>query len=218
MLTIALPTGSLQQKTIELFRRSGINIPDPTRRHWVEIGHKLVKTIVWVHPRDIPNSIHEGMVEGGITGSDCYNEWFYSHYPENLDSLRRWACFSYSKRTNYPCQVVFVAAKGESASAPGEGEEVCTEFPNWTERGLLLGLEVKVVAISGSVEARIPHRCRFGVTITETGESLEVNELKVVDVLDSSSPVLLGRNNWSSMQKAELFYELAEKLTSKEGK
>lgn len=215
MLTIALPNGSLQQKTLELFHRAGINIPDPTRQHWVEVGHELVKTIVWMRAQHVIDAILDGMVDVGITGVDCSWEWRCANRNRERYSAVAIAKLSYSKKTNKPDQIVLIAGKDEMAESPSRGERVFTEFPNWTS--LLLGnLKIKAVPAFGSVEAFIPRRYRFGVTVSETGESLKINGLKVVRVLAESSPTLFAGPSIST--KWSLFHELAEKLTQKGAK
>lgn len=213
MLTIALPNGSLLKKTQELFFLAGICIPDPTRQHWVEIGNEFLQSIVWIKPQDIPEAIACGMVDGGITGEDCYWEWFWRHLTKR-SHLRQWARLAYSKQTNNSNKVVLVVAKDEIAMAPFEGEFVFTEFPHWTEASLLYRERVKAVPAAGSVEAWIGRKYRFGITITETGESLQINNLKAVRTLAVSSPILISRKE-VSQKEVFAFNFLIEKLTVK---
>lgn len=211
MLTIALPNGSLQQKTLELFHGAGIDIPDPTRQHWVEIGHELVKTIVWMRPQHVPDAIYDLVVDGGITGEDCNWEWRCANW-ERCSAIAV-AKLSYSKKTDKPDHIVLIAGKYEIAEGPSEGEPVFTEFPKWTS--LLLGnVKIRAVPAFGSVEAFVPRIYRFGITVMESGKSLEINGLKVVKVLAESSPTLFAGP--SIQTKWRLFEELAKRLTQKE--
>lgn len=201
MLTIALPKGSLQQKTLELFRRAGINLTDPTRQHWIEIGHELVQTIVWMRPRHIPEAICDGLVDGGITGQDCRNEWFYTgNNGKSKHQLKSWITLPYSKRSFKPDQIALIASLDEIKYPTSD--EIFTEFPNWTTRCLCKG--ARVVHSRGSVEAFVPRRYRFGVTVVETGESLAANGLKVVRVLDTSSPELYSLNQLPESKQVAL--------------
>jgi ATP phosphoribosyltransferase len=194
MLTLALPNGSLKEPTERLFQRAGIDLSTNfSRRHWIDVWHSLVFKIIWLKARDIPEVIADGrMAQVGIAGNDFYNEWFYQNQEKKSLLFVQRLC--YGKNTSGPTKIALVKAIDEpTRNWPEPNEEVVTELPYWTSRLLP---NIKVKAVTGSVEAYIGHGFRFGVVLVETGRSLNENCLIAVKVLATSFPEIYANREF----------------------
>ncbi|OGE79008.1 MAG: hypothetical protein A2751_00925 [Candidatus Doudnabacteria bacterium RIFCSPHIGHO2_01_FULL_46_14] len=210
MLTIALPNGTLQKAILQLFLAIGIELPKPTRQHWVRVDHDLIAQIVWMRPQHIPEMIYHGIVDLGITGLDCYYEWFYQNNPtiNNREYFLRSLPSTYHPGCNLDDSLAEIRAAAEGRAKIAlvgpdteepwgvlekieKGTKVLSEFPFWTKRDLLR--EADVVFSYGSVEAMVPKRYPYGITVVASGKSLRENRLHVIQELGISTTKLFIR-------------------------
>jgi ATP phosphoribosyltransferase len=93
-------------------------------------------------------------------------------------------------------RVVLFCDKGNSINSVDgipDDCEVLSEYPNLTRQFFVeRGKRVVVVPSPGSSEAEVPELYRFGVVLTETGNSLKQNDLKVLDTILTSATYLVA--------------------------
>lgn len=181
-LKLGIPKGSLQEKTLELFRKGGFNIYLNSRSYFPSIDDEEVE-IVLIRAQEMSRYVEEGVIDCGITGED----WIL----ENGSSVLRLEQLAYAKRTLNPVRWV-VAVREDSQIKKIQdlkGKRVATELLKYTKKyfkAKKINLEVEfswgateVKVKSGLVDAI--------VELTETGESLRANGLKIIDVVCSST-------------------------------
>jgi len=181
-LTLGIPKGSLQEKTVEIFQKAGFNIYISSRSYFPTIDDDEIK-LVLIRAQEMARYVEEGVLDCGITGED----WIL----ENGSDVIRMAELMYAKRTANPVRWV-VAAKedGHIKSIKDlEGKRVATELVGYTKKffkSKKINVDVEfswgateVKAKSGLVDAI--------VDLTETGESLKANGLKIIETICTST-------------------------------
>jgi len=72
-LRLAIPNGSLQQPTIELFCRAGYDMKVGTRSYYPTIADDEIECML-VRPQEQPRYVQDGLIDVGITGYDWIRE------------------------------------------------------------------------------------------------------------------------------------------------
>ncbi|MFM8847348.1 MAG: ATP phosphoribosyltransferase [Actinomycetota bacterium] len=180
MLRIVVPKGSLERATFELFEAADLTISRSSAVDYkATIEDPRISEVRILRPQEIPQYVHEGLFDIGITGRDWVEETRSDVV--SLGELR------YSKATSDPVKVV-VAVAGESparsvADLP-QGVRVSTEYPSLTRRYFVeRGIRADVRLSYGASEAKIPDIADCIVDITETGRALRAACLRVIDTM-----------------------------------
>ena len=183
-LRIALPSGSLFDATILLFARIGMAIKFGDRRFMakVETGNIIV-TFILDRPQDIPSGILRGSYDAGICGWDCCVE---SGLEARLVIISELA---YAKKSRSIAEVVVFGKIDQLIDT--EDILVATEFRALASR---VFIKARLILSCGCTEGKVLYGgFDYGVGITETRKSLEVNGLKVVKTILKSPTVLIAR-------------------------
>jgi len=185
LITIAVPTGTLLQGSLELLSAAGLAGVGPG-----ELGRRLVLrpsdelTLVTVRPLDVTAYVDHGSADLGIVGKDSLWETRRVHY-ELLD-----LAFGH-------CRLV-MAVPEESPVAEREGWppflRVATKYTGAASayfRGL--GQEVELIKLYGSVElAPLLGLADAVVDLTATGTTLRENRLREVAEVGRSTARLIA--------------------------
>ena len=211
MLKIALPDGSLEEGTIKLFKDSHLEITRKSRERRGSINDSRVSEVVFMRPQIIPKLVQKWDYDVGICGRDCVIE--------SNASVEIIAELVYSKFTNTKARVVLFNSIDNPVNEISEispGSRILSEYPNSTRRLFRnIGIKVEVHPSNGGTEAHIPQGYRYGVCISERGETLVANQQKVVKVLfDATTVLIANKNAMKNPQKAEAIHILEILLTS----
>lgn len=193
-LKIALPKGSLQDATIELFRKAGYNIYVSSRSYKPSSDDDSLELYL-IRAQEIGRYVNDGFIDCGITGRD----WVY----ENRADVEILADMNYSKATSKPTRWVLVVPENSpiQTAADLEGKRIATEGVGITERWLAeKGIKAHVEFSWGATEVKVPDLVDAIVDITETGSSIKANKLRIVDTLLTSYPQFIA--NKESMKDA----------------
>lgn len=200
MLKIALPNGSLEQETMQLFEDANLKVLRELRQHDAKIIHPDISQVTIMRPQHIPNLVADGTYDIGICGGDCV--WESGKWEKvSIESV-----FPYK-----PTKVVLVAAKDSRILKLAQITKTMTilsEYPNITKRFLEeKGIQADVQFSYGGTEAHIPRHYPLGVCLVGTGASLTANRLKVIATLCESETVLIA----SPMMRAHHLLEFQMK-------
>lgn len=199
MLRIVVPKGSLERATFELFEAADLTI---TRSSAVDykatIEDPRISEVRVLRPQEIPQYVHEGLFDIGITGRDWVEETRSDVV--SLGELR------YSKATSDPVKVVVAVAADSAATSVADlahGVRVSTEYPELTRRFFAeRGIEADIRLSYGASEAKIPDIADCIVDITETGRALRAAGLRVIDtMLVSYTEVIANRSSYDDPAK-----------------
>lgn len=182
ILRLGLPKGSLQDPTLELFKRAGFNIVVSSRsyRPTVDDGELELRLL---RAQEIGRYVDHGFLDCGITGKD----WI----AENKAVVEVLTDLKYSKATSNPTRWVLVVPEDSPIRSVKDlqGKRISTEAVDLTKDYLAKhGVEAEVEFSWGATEVKVPELVDAIVDITETGSSLRANKLRIVDTLMESYP------------------------------
>lgn len=197
-VALAIPNGSLFEKTTQLLKKAGANFHFGKRQFETEVeGLGNFDRIIVMRPQAIPLSVKRGIAFAGICGWDCVVESGLEKSLELVTELR------YSKATSSPVQVVVFGKKEKLVDSPRT--RVLTEYPNLSKQ---VFKKATLDFSHGSTEVQILSGAYdFGVGITETGESLRTNGLKIVKMVLISPTVIIARK---STLELDIFGEIVK--------
>lgn len=194
-IKFALPKGSLQDATVELFRKAGYNIYVSSRGYRPTSDDDSLD-IFLIRAQEIGRYVNDGFIDCGITGKD----WIY----ENKADIEVLTDLQYSKATSKPTRWVLVVPEDSPIRCAEDlqGKRIATEGVGITERWLEeKGIKAHVEFSWGATEVKVPELVDAIVDITETGSSLKANKLRIVDTLMHSYPQFIA--NKETMQDPE---------------
>ena len=184
-LVLGIPTGSLQDSTLDLFARAGYEISVPSRGYFPSIDDDRMAAIMF-RAQEMSRYVADGVIDAGLTGHD----WIL----ENGSDVVEVAELIYAKQRLCPVRWV-LAVPEESPAEKAEdldGGIVATELVNVTRRYFAeKGVQVKVEFSWGATEVKA--RLLDGIVdVTETGGSLAANQLRIIDTLLTSTTRLIA--------------------------
>ena len=185
-LRLGLPKGSLQEPTLELFKRAGYNIVVSSRSYRPTVDDDEIELRL-LRAQEIGRYVDHGYLDCGITGAD----WI----AENGADVEVICDLRYSKATSRPTRWVLVVPEDSPIKTVKDlaGKRIATEAVGITQRYLDgHGVKAEVEFSWGATEVKVPELVDAIVDITETGSSLRANKLRIVDTLMESYPQFIA--------------------------
>jgi ATP phosphoribosyltransferase len=190
-LKLGLPKGSLQEASIQLFRRAGFEITVSPRSYFPHIDDAEIECML-IRAQEMPRYVQDGILDAGLTGKD----WIL----ENQAVVVEAADLVYAKQTMGKVRwVLAVLEKAPFQSLKDlEGKTIATELVKVTERYLAQnGVKAKVEFSWGATEVKPPVLADAIVEVTETGSSLRSNGLRIIEtVLESNTKFIVNPAAW----------------------
>ncbi|MDD5195781.1 MAG: ATP phosphoribosyltransferase [Candidatus Omnitrophica bacterium] len=182
MLKLGIPKGSLQEKTLEIFKNAGFNIYVSQRSYFPSIDDAEIK-VVLIRAQEMSRYVEEGVLDCGITGED----WIL----ENNSDVLRLAELIYAKRTLNPVRWV-IAVKDDSnihKIKDLEGKRIATELVGYTKKFFKENkVNVEVEFSWGATEVKVKSGLVDAIVeLTETGDSLRANGLREIATICTST-------------------------------
>ncbi len=197
-LKLGIPKGSLQEASLQLFRRAGYEITVNPRSYFPAIDDDEISCML-IRAQEMARYVEDGILDAGLTGKD----WIM----ENDANVREVADLIYAKQTFGKVRwVLAVPEKSPFQSVKDlEGKIVATELVKVTERYLSAnGVKAKVEFSWGATEVKPPVLADAIVEVTETGSSLRANGLRIVEtVLESNTKFIANHAAWDNPAKRE---------------
>ena len=190
-LKLGIPKGSLQDATVDLFRRAGFAISVSSRSYFPGIDDPEIECML-IRAQEMARYVEDGVLDAGLTGLD----WVH----ENSAKVETLADLIYAKQSFG--KVRWVLAVPESSPVRSvkdlEGKIIATELVGATERYLAEnGVSAKVEFSWGATEVKPPVLADAIVEVTETGSSLRANKLRIVEtVLESNTQLIANVDSW----------------------
>ncbi|NLF93312.1 MAG: ATP phosphoribosyltransferase, partial [Oligosphaeraceae bacterium] len=177
VLRLALPKGSLEETTVDMFRRAGYKIDIHSRSYYPEIDDPEIECML-IRAQEIARYVEMGVMDAGLTGYD----WVL----ENNADVVEIAELVYGKVGRKPLRWVLAVPVDSPIQEAKDlaGKRIATEAIGMTKKYLAKhGVEATVEFSWGATEVKPPHLADAIVEITETGSSLRANNLRIVDTL-----------------------------------
>jgi ATP phosphoribosyltransferase len=195
-LKLGIPKGSLENATIDLFRRAGFQITTSSRSYFPAIDDPEIECMM-IRAQEMARYVEDGVLDAGLTGRD----WVM----ENEADVVTVADLIYAKQSFG--KVRWVLAVPESSPVQSvkdlEGKIIATELVGATRRYLAeRGVKAKVEFSWGATEVKPPYLADAIVEVTETGSSLRANKLRIVEVImESNTQLVANHQAWEDPWK-----------------
>ena len=201
-LRISLTKGRLQDKSVELFERMGLDctpVRDPGRRLVHAIPNYPLDAVLAKAP-DVITYVEHGVCDMGVVGKDTIME-NGSHFFEILD-------LGFGR-----CGFALAAPKGSDFYGGYRAKTIATKYPNVARRFFeSKQMDVRIIKIEGSVELAPLLGLSDGIVdIVETGATLRENGLEVVEPIHQVSARLIVNAASLKLRKQEI-EDLAARL------
>ncbi len=209
LLMLGLPKGSLQDSTIKLFGKAGFNISVSSRSYRPSIDDEKLDGR-FVRAQEVSRYVEHGYFDCGLTGQDWVKE--------NDSDVVEVCSLVYSRASNKPSKWVIAVPEASTVQTVKdlEGKRIATEVVNITRQYLNEnGVNAEVEFSWGATEVKVPDLVDAIVDLTETGNSIRANNLRIVDTLLNTNTVLIANKvSWENPAKRKKIENIALLLTS----
>ena len=195
-LKLGIPKGSLENATVELFRRAGFQITINSRSYFPAIDDPEIECML-IRAQEMARYVEDGVLDAGLTGRDWVEE--------NEAKVENVADLIYAKQSFGKVRWVLAVPEASPVRSVKdlEGKIIATELVAATRRYLERnGVTAKVEFSWGATEVKPPTLADAIVEVTETGSSLRANNLRIVEtVLESNTQLIANTAAWKDAAK-----------------
>jgi ATP phosphoribosyltransferase len=197
LLQLGVPKGSLENATVELFRKAGWNISISSRSYFPGVDDNEMNCKL-IRPQEMGKYVERGTIDAGIAGRD----WVRENEADVVEVVE----MVYSKVSRRPARWVLVVTQDSKVQKPEDlhGATISTELVGFTKRYFAeRNIPVTVEFSWGATEAKVVDGlCDAIVEVTETGSTIKANGLRIVCDLMESVPVLIAnKTSWTDPWK-----------------
>lgn len=216
-IKIGLPKGSLEESTIRLFKKAGYSITVRERSYFPYIDDPEIECML-IRAQEMARYVEHGVLDAGFTGMD----WI----KETNSKVKVVTELVYAKQGMKPVKWVLAVPEASKIKSVKdlEGKTVATEVVNITKKYLKkFGVKANVEFSWGATEVKPPDLADAIVEVTETGNSLRANKLRIVDtVMESSTQFIANKeifkeNKWKT-DKINRIALMLQSVLAAEGK
>jgi ATP phosphoribosyltransferase len=205
ILKVGIPKGSLENATIELFRKSGWKITVSSRSYFPMVDDDEIRCTL-VRAQEMSRFVETGTLDVGLTGKD----WIM----ENNSEVVVVQDLIYSKTSASPARWVLVVAEDSPIRQLKDlrGKKIFTELVSFTKRYFAeRNIEVDVEFSWGATEGKvIEGLCDAIVEVTETGSTLRANNLRIVEeLLQTNTQLIANRTSYQDPWKREKIEQIS---------
>ena len=197
-LKLGIPKGSLENATVDLFRRAGYVITTSSRSYFPGIDDPEIECML-IRAQEMARYVEDGILDAGLTGRD----WI----EENGAQVVAVADLIYAKQSFGKVRWVLAVPEASPFKSVKdlEGKIIATELVAATKRYLERnGVTAKVEFSWGATEVKPPELADAIVEVTETGSSLRANKLRIIEtVLESNTQLIANVNAWKDPEKRQ---------------
>jgi ATP phosphoribosyltransferase len=206
MLRLAIPKGSLERPTLQLFEDADLHVRRSSDVEYkASIDDPRVDEVAVLRPQEIPDYVADGLFDIGIAGRDSIDE--VGRDVVSLGVLR------YSRASDRPFRIVLAVAEDapwQKVEDLPDGVRVSTEWVSMTKRFLeSRGVSAVVRFSYGATEAKIPDVADVVVDGTETGRSLRAAKLRILDtIVESYTEIIANRASYEDPAKRHAMMQI----------
>ncbi len=206
---LGLPKGSLEESTIRLFAKAGFKITKSSRSYRpsfddAELDGRFVRA------QEVSRYVEHGYFDCGLTGQDWVRE--------NGSDVVEVCDLVYSRASNRRSKWIVAVPEASPVQSVQdlEGKRIATEVVNITKQYLKdNGVSAEVEFSWGATEVKVPDLVDAIVDLTETGNSLRANKLRIVDtILQTNTVLIANKASWENPEKRKKIENIALLLQS----
>jgi ATP phosphoribosyltransferase len=208
-ITLGIPKGSLQQSTLGIFERVGLQFTGSSRTLWLSSNDPEIIPVL-LKPQEIPIYVKSGRLDAGLSGRD----WMVEQ--DVLQHVSIKAELPFSRQTTRPIRWVLAVpessgihtveqlrAECDQRRLHGDPFVISTELTRISRMWLARqGVDAHVEFSWGATEAKAEYFADAIIEGTETGASLRANHLReIAEVFSSTNQFFVNRriyreNDW----------------------
>ncbi len=195
-IKLGLPAGSLQNTTLEIFKKAGFNIQIGDRSYYPYIDDEEIECVL-MRAQEIAKYVEDQVLDVGLTGKDWINE--------TAADVKELTDLNYSKRGLRPVRLVLAVPNDSDITCAEdlEGKRIATELVESTKRYLKeKKVNASVYFSWGATEVKPPLLADAIAELTETGRSLKANQLRIIETILVSTPrIIMNHNSYNDSWK-----------------
>jgi len=205
ILKLGIPKGSLQDATINLFKRSGWKISVEGRSYFPDINDDSIECAL-CRAQEMSINVESGVIDAGLTGLD----WIAEHESD----VHVVTNLIYSKVSNRPARWVIAVANDSSIKTLEDlaGKTISTELVKFTTRYFKeRNINVNVKFSWGATEAKIVSGLADAIVeITETESTIKAHNLRVIhEMMQTNTQLIANKKAWENTLKREKIEQIA---------
>ena len=201
---LGLPKGSLEDSTKNLFSKAGWKITTSSRSYKPAINDPELDGR-FVRAQEVSRYVEHGFFDCGLTGFDWIRE-------NNSDVVE--VCdLIYSRASVQKSRWVLCVPEASAIQRPEDlaGKRVATELVGTVRRYFEdKKISVEVEFSWGATEVKVPDLVDAIVDITETGNSIRANKLRIIDtLLETNTKFIANKASWADPAKRQKIETIA---------
>jgi ATP phosphoribosyltransferase len=209
VLKLGIPKGSLEENTIDLFKRAGWRIRYDSRSYFPDIDDPEIMCTL-VRAQEMSRYVEDGTLDLGLTGID----WIM----ENSSNVVVVQDLIYSKVSTQQARWVLVVREDSPYKSikDMEGKKISTELVNFTKKYFAdRNINIHVEFSWGATEAKVVEGLVDAIVeVTETGSTIKANKLKIIhELMKTNTQLIANRASWKNPWKRKKIEQISTMLT-----
>ncbi|MGA2526836.1 MAG: ATP phosphoribosyltransferase [Smithellaceae bacterium] len=209
VLKLGIPKGSLEENTVDLFKKAGWRITYDSRSYFPDIDDPEISCTL-VRAQEISRYIEDGTLDLGLTGID----WIL----ENSSDVVIVQDLIYSKVSMRQARWVLVVREDSPYQKIDdmEGKKISTELVNFTKKYFAQkNINVHVEFSWGATEAKVVEGLVDAIVeVTETGSTIKANKLRIIhELMKTNTQLIANRASWNDSWKRKKIEQIKTMLT-----
>jgi len=197
VLKIGIPKGSLENSTVDLFKKAGWRITYDSRSYFPDIDDPEIACSL-VRAQEVSRYVEDGHLDLGLTGID----WIL----ENSSDVVAVQDLIYSKVSTRQARWVLVVRDDSSYKSieDMQGKRISTELVAFTKKYFAdRKIDVHVEFSWGATEAKVVEGLVDAVVeVTETGSTIRANKLRIIhELMRTNTQLIANRAAWNDPWK-----------------
>ncbi|MFZ1035593.1 MAG: ATP phosphoribosyltransferase, partial [Smithella sp.] len=201
--------GSLENSTMDLFKKAGWRITTDARSYFPDIDDPEIMCKL-VRAQEMSRYVEEGTLDLGLTGID----WIL----ENSSDVVVVQDLIYSKVSTQKARWVLVVREDSPYKSieDMEGKKISTELVNFTKKYFAArDINIHVEFSWGATEAKVVEGLVDAVVeVTETGSTIKANNLRIIhELMKTNTQLIANRASWKNAWKRKKIEQISTMLT-----
>jgi ATP phosphoribosyltransferase len=225
----AIPKGSLEEAVFALMEKSWTKVSRKSRTYRVKLDDPQI-TVKMLRPQEIPTFVSDGLYDVGITGKDWISETKSDVQPlldleigkiklviaipdsykfKSIDEMI--ASYAKQKKILRISSEYLTTASKYLKQQKSYKKLYGNKDPQIVTPWMRIGTNknVQIHLSFGATEAKPPDAVDAIMDVTETGTTLEQNQLKITEVvMQSSAHLIANKNSLRDKSKREKIYDI----------
>jgi ATP phosphoribosyltransferase len=201
---LGLPKGSLEESTKNLFSKAGWKITTNSRSYKPSIDDPELDGR-FVRAQEVSRYVEHGFFDCGLTGFD----WIQ----ENESDVVEVCDLIYSRASTLKSRWVLCVPESSAIQLPEDlaGKRVATELVGTVRRYFeKKNIPIEIEFSWGATEVKVPDLVDAIVDITETGNSIRANKLRIIDtLLETNTKFIANKASWANPAKRKKIETIA---------